>query len=101
MALVELRLHSTDTKIPFLQPWLDKVETKLIRLIPFMGEDQLIMTTNKSLMSNDDRLDMDTTSLTSPWLQPHLYNLCASRTLRSLGIECASLVRLLGCVSAR
>lgn len=64
-ASVELRLQPTDAKIPFSQPWLDNLERKMVRLFPFVNQ-------------NND-------STKSP-LRPYLCNLCVSESLRNLGI---------------
>ena len=85
-ASIEVRLQPTDAKIPFSQPWLDKLETRLVRLIPFAKDDPApISTTNKSNPSdNDTTLSKGNTK--NPPLRPYLCNLCVSSSLRSLGI---------------
>eukprot|EP00584_Thalassiosira_punctigera_P025896 CAMPEP_0172578744 /NCGR_PEP_ID=MMETSP1067-20121228/138889_1 /TAXON_ID=265564 ORGANISM="Thalassiosira punctigera, Strain Tpunct2005C2" /NCGR_SAMPLE_ID=MMETSP1067 /ASSEMBLY_ACC=CAM_ASM_000444 /LENGTH=446 /DNA_ID=CAMNT_0013371443 /DNA_START=43 /DNA_END=1383 /DNA_ORIENTATION=+ len=83
VASVELRLQPADAKIPFSQPWLDEVERKIVRLVPFAREERPVMTTNESLVS-DGRLDAAPSK--NPPLRPYLCNLCVSPRLRSLGI---------------
>ena len=45
VASVELRLQPTDAKIPFSQPWLDKFERNLARLISFAKDTPSPITT--------------------------------------------------------
>ena len=72
VASVELRLQPTDAKIPFSQPWLDKLERRLVKSFPFA-------TTNED--------DNDIMSIqTNPPLRPYLCNLAVTPTLRGLGI---------------
>ena len=58
VATVELRLQPTDGKIPFSQPWLDKIERKLAKFLPFVLQPQRSK------------------------LQPYLSNLCVSPSMR-------------------
>jgi GNAT superfamily N-acetyltransferase len=87
VASIELRLQPTDAKIPFSQPWLDKVERRLVSLIPFLQGSTLTVTENKAATSYSDRIsgvvggNRHTRSL-----RPYLCNLCVSPSLRSLGI---------------
>ena len=68
VASIELRLQPTDAKIPFSQPWLDKLERRLARLLPFTMKEEY------------------RPSKGSAPLRPYLCNLCVSPSLRSLGI---------------
>lgn len=84
VASVELRLQPTDAKIPFSQPWLDKLERKLARLVPFAEEDPCpAMNEDKSKTSNNK---LDTPTSRNPPLRPYLCNLAVSPSLRSRGI---------------
>ena len=88
-ASIEVRLQPTDAKIPFSQPWLDKLERRLVRLIPFAKDDPApISTTNKSNPSDNDTT-LSKSNTKNPPLRPYLCNLCVSSSLRSLGIGCA------------
>ncbi len=87
VASVELRLQPTDAKIPFSQPWLDKVERKLVSLIPFVQRSTLTVTENRAATSNSDRISGAVGgNRHTPPLRPYLCNLCVSPSLRSLGI---------------
>ena len=96
VASVELRLQVTDGKIPFSQPWLDKVERKLARLIPFAKDDTPPVATNGN-KSVDEGIQVSNGSKNPP-LRPYLCNLCVSESLRSLGIG-RSLCRLVESVA--
>lgn len=92
VASVELRLQPTDAKIPFSQPWLDKLERRLVRLIPFVKDESTtsMVATNKDATFNDGTTKVVGTTgkgkSKSPPLRPYLCNLCVSPSLRSLGI---------------
>ena len=73
VASVELRLQPTDAKIPFSQPWLDKLERRLVKSFPFA-------TTKED--DNDNIISIQT----NPPLRPYLCNLAVTPTLRGLGI---------------
>jgi len=73
VASVELRLQPTDAKIPFSQPWLDKLERRLVKSFPFA-------TTKED--DNDNIMSIHT----NPPLRPYLCNLAVTPTLRGLGI---------------
>ncbi|KAL7538553.1 hypothetical protein ACHAWF_006119, partial [Thalassiosira exigua] len=75
VASVELRLQPPDAKIPFSQPWLDVLERRLTRLLPFA----------RGKKSRDDVAPSESDENT-PLLRPYLCNLCVSPALRSLGI---------------
>ena len=80
VASVELRLQPTDAKIPFSQPWLDKLERRLVNLIPFVkGRDKTspAITVGESYIEGKSK---------NPPLRPYLCNLAVSPSLRSLGI---------------
>lgn len=68
VASIELRLQPTDAKIPFSQPWLDKLERRLARVLPFTMKE-----------------DCNPSKGVAP-LRPYLCNLCVSPSLRSLGV---------------
>ena len=68
VASIELRLQPTDAKIPFSQPWLDKIERRLARVLPFTMKEEY--KPSKGVAP----------------LRPYLCNLCVSPSLRSLGI---------------
>ena len=85
VASVELRLQPTDAKIPFSQPWLDKLERRLVRAIPFVRGKSITPTTNKGKTSDRDTTLTKGNGKSAP-LRPYLCNLCVSSSLRSLGI---------------
>ncbi len=96
-ASVELRLQPTDAKIPFSQPWLDKIERRLARFFPF--DDTVPITTNK--MADPPRAKIEVTNKSkSPPLRPYLCNLCVSPSLRSMGIG-RSLCRIVEAIAHR
>lgn len=88
VASIELRLQPTDAKIPFSQPWLDILERRLVRIIPFVKDSSMLsVTENKAATSYDNnRSDVVRGRRSTPPLRPYLCNLCVSPTLRSLGI---------------
>lgn len=67
VATVELRLQPTDGKIPFSQPWLDKMERKIAKFLKLDPSSSL-----SSLSSAVDH----------KLLQPYLSNLCVSKEAR-------------------
>ena len=84
VASVEVRLQPTDAKIPFSQPWLDKIERRLARFFPF--DDSLPpVTTNKMAAPSAAKTEATNKSKSAP-LRPYLCNLCVSPSLRGLGI---------------
>mmetsp|Transcript_66 Transcript_66/g.100 ORF Transcript_66/g.100 Transcript_66/m.100 type:complete len:395 (-) Transcript_66:42-1226(-) len=83
VASVEVRLQPTDAKIPFSQPWLDKIERRLARFFPF--DDSLPVTTNTMAAPSAAKTEVTNKSKSAP-LRPYLCNLCVSPSLRSLGI---------------
>ena len=81
VASIELRLQPTDAKIPFSQPWLDKIERKLAHALPFaMMKEEHDNTESTSKPNTADN------SIHNAPLRPYLCNLCVTPTLRSLGI---------------
>ena len=88
VAAIELRLQPTDAKIPFSQPWLDKWERRLVRVIPYL-KDRSISTVirNKAAPTYGDNTFGDVLGKSkNPPLRPYLCNLCVAASLRSLGI---------------
>ncbi|KAL9187665.1 hypothetical protein ACHAXT_006043 [Thalassiosira profunda] len=85
VASVELRLQPTDAKIPFSQPWLDKLERRLVRAIPFVKGESITPITNKGNASDRETTIKEGKGKSAP-LRPYLCNLCVSPSLRSLGI---------------
>ena len=83
VASVEVRLQPTDAKIPFSQPWLDKIERRLARFFPF--DDSVSVTTNTMTAPTAIKTEVTNKSKSAP-LRPYLCNLCVSPSLRSLGI---------------
>lgn len=90
VASIELRLQPTDAKIPFSQPWLDKLERRLVRLIPFVKDSSTpTLTKNKAATTYGDSTSgvvEATRHGNNPPLRPYLCNLCVAPSLRSLGI---------------
>ncbi|KAL7532998.1 hypothetical protein ACHAXR_004978 [Thalassiosira sp. AJA248-18] len=88
VASIELRLQPTDAKIPFSQPWLDKLERRLARSLPFVKDESSPMTATKNnkSVSSDEGFKLAEGNGKSPPLRPYLCNLCVSPSLRSLGI---------------
>ncbi len=83
VASVEVRLQPTDAKIPFSQPWLDKIERRLARFFPF--DDSLPVATNKMAAPSAAKTEVTNKSKSAP-LRPYLCNLCVSPSLRNRGI---------------
>ncbi|KAL7440500.1 hypothetical protein ACHAXM_007234 [Skeletonema potamos] len=83
VASVEVRLQPTDAKIPFSQPWLDKIERRLARFFPF--DDSLPVTTNKMAEPFAAKTEVRNKGRSAP-LRPYLCNLCVSPSLRNRGI---------------
>ena len=96
-ASVELRLQPTDAKIPFSQPWLDKIERRLARFFPF--DDAVPVATNKMADPPRAKIEVTTKSKSAP-LRPYLCNLCVSPSLRSMGIG-RSLCRIVEAIARR
>lgn len=96
-ASVELRLQPTDAKIPFSQPWLDKIERRLAQFFPF--DDTVPVTTNKMANPPGAKIEVTNKSKSAP-LRPYLCNLCVSPSLRSMGIG-RSLCRIVEAISHR
>jgi hypothetical protein len=69
IASVELRLQPTDGKIPFSQPWLDKMERNMMNMLD---------------NGNDEESESNTNN--SKDLQPYLSNLCVASEARGKGI---------------
>ena len=85
VASVEVRLQPTDAKIPFSQPWLDKIERRLARFFPF--DDSVPVTTNTMAAPTAVKTEVNKNNKSkSAPLRPYLCNLCVSPSLRSLGI---------------
>lgn len=102
-ATVELRLQPTDAKIPFSQPWLDKLERRLARLLLFVGKESqqpAIAITDKTALAGATSLEAvkKTRKSEKPPLRPYLCNLCVSPSLRSQGIGRA-LVRIVEAIA--
>mmetsp|Transcript_18435 Transcript_18435/g.38405 ORF Transcript_18435/g.38405 Transcript_18435/m.38405 type:complete len:492 (-) Transcript_18435:18-1493(-) len=98
VATIELRLQPTDAKIPFSQPWLDKWERRLARLLLFVGtepQQPVIAITDKTALAGATSFEevKKTRKNEKPPLRPYLCNLCVSPSLRSQGIGRA-LVRI-------
>ena len=70
IASVELRLQPTDAKIPFSQPWFDKIERSIA---------QQFTSANDTNMNTDHKSN-------SKILQPYLSNLCVDHKVRGRGI---------------
>mmetsp|Transcript_19659 Transcript_19659/g.32234 ORF Transcript_19659/g.32234 Transcript_19659/m.32234 type:complete len:389 (+) Transcript_19659:19-1185(+) len=83
VASVEVRLQPTDAKIPFSQPWLDKIERRLARFFPF--DDSVPIATNTMAATTAVKTEVTNKSKSAP-LRPYLCNLCVSPSLRSKGI---------------
>ena len=96
-ASVELRLQPTDAKIPFSQPWLDKIERRLARFFPF--DDAVPVATNKMADLPGAKIEVTNKSKSAP-LRPYLCNLCVSPSLRSMGIG-RSLCRIVEAIAHR
>lgn len=96
-ASVELRLQPTDAKIPFSQPWLDKIERRLAQFFPF--DDAVPVATNKMADPPRAKIEVTTKSISAP-LRPYLCNLCVSPSLRSMGIG-RSLCRIVEAIAHR
>ena len=96
-ASVEVRLQPTDAKIPFSQPWLDKIERRLAKFFPF--DDSPPVATNKLAASSAKKIEITKKSLSPAPLRPYLCNLCVSPSLRSLGIGRA-LCRIVEAISS-
>ena len=97
VASVEVRLQPTDAKIPFSQPWLDKIERRLARLFPF--DDSLPISTEKISAPTDSMTELTKKSKSAP-LRPYLCNLCVCHSLRSLGIG-RSLCRIVEAIAQK
>lgn len=97
VASVEVRLQPTDAKIPFSQPWLDKIERRLARFFPF--DDSLPVATNTMAAPSTTKTEVTNKSKSAP-LRPYLCNLCVSPSLRSLGIGRA-LCRIVEAISLK
>ena len=87
VASVELRLQPTDAKIPFSQPWLDYLERRMIRSLPFLTSKMMTTATGNETMASENVTTKDNTGKSNnPPLRPYLCNLCVAPNLRSLGI---------------
>ena len=97
VASVEVRLQPTDAKIPFSQPWLDKIERRLAQFFPF--DDSVAVATNTMAAPSTTKTEITKNSKSAP-LRPYLCNLCVSPSLRSLGIGRA-LCRIVEAISSK
>ncbi len=94
IASVELRLQPTDAKIPFSQPWFDKIERKFALLLGGGRTNINISDTSDTADTADtaDTVDTADTTTSTPStpspkvLQPYLSNLCVDNNVRGRGI---------------
>jgi ribosomal protein S18 acetylase RimI-like enzyme len=90
VASVELRLQPTDAKIPFSQPWLDNLERRMVRSLPFLNRKSMTNVTGDEFMASDGHTaKVETGKSNSPPLRPYLCNLCVAPNQRKLGIGLA------------